>query len=67
MLVGGFDLLKAKEVEAMTAIGSVNEMLEYWLARSDIEQIRSGGWPRRREEKVSPALNSVSGARKEFH
>ena len=67
MLVGGFELLRARETEATTAIELINELLEYWRARSDIEQLQSGGWSRTREENDNGAAIDVGGTRKEVH
>ena len=46
MQVGVVDLLRAKEQQIETAVGYVDALRDYWLARADLEQILSGRLPR---------------------
>lgn len=42
MQIGPFQLLRAREQQIETAVGYVNALREYWLARGDVGQILSG-------------------------
>jgi outer membrane protein, heavy metal efflux system len=45
MQVGVFDLLRAREQQIQAAIAYVETLLDYWLARTDLEQLLSGRIP----------------------
>jgi outer membrane protein, heavy metal efflux system len=45
MQLGVFDLLRAREQQIQAAIGYVETLLDYWLARTDLEQLLSGRIP----------------------
>ena len=45
MQLGVFDLLRAREQQIQAAIGYVETLLDYWLARTDLEQLVSGRIP----------------------
>jgi cobalt-zinc-cadmium efflux system outer membrane protein len=45
MQVGVFDLLRAREQQIQAAIAYVETLLDYWLARTDLEQLLSGRLP----------------------
>jgi cobalt-zinc-cadmium efflux system outer membrane protein len=42
MLVGAFQLLQAKQAEVEAGVQSVNALRDYWLARTQLDQITSG-------------------------
>jgi outer membrane protein, heavy metal efflux system len=45
MQIGVIDLLRAREQEIQAAVAYVETLLDYWLARIDLEQILSGRLP----------------------
>jgi len=45
MQVGVFELLRAREQQIQTAITYVDTLLDYWLARTELEQLVSGRMP----------------------
>jgi len=45
MQVGVFELLRAREQQIQAAIAYVDALLDYWLARIDLEQLLSGRVP----------------------
>jgi cobalt-zinc-cadmium efflux system outer membrane protein len=45
MQIGVIDLLRAREQQIQAAIAYVETLLDYWLARTDLEQILSGRLP----------------------
>jgi outer membrane protein, heavy metal efflux system len=45
MQVGVFDLLRAREQQIEAALAYVDTLLDYWLARTDLEQLMSGRIP----------------------
>jgi outer membrane protein, heavy metal efflux system len=45
MQVGVFDLLRARELQIEAAIAYVDVLLDYWLARTELEQLTSGRMP----------------------
>jgi cobalt-zinc-cadmium efflux system outer membrane protein len=45
MQVGVFDLLRAREQQIQAAISYVDMLLDYWLVRTDLEQLMSGRIP----------------------
>jgi outer membrane protein, heavy metal efflux system len=45
MQVGVFDLLRAREQQIQAALTYVETLLDYWLARTDLEQLLSGRIP----------------------
>jgi outer membrane protein, heavy metal efflux system len=45
MQVGVFELLRAREQQIQAAIAYVDALLDYWLARIDLEQLMSGRVP----------------------
>jgi cobalt-zinc-cadmium efflux system outer membrane protein len=45
MQVGVFELLRAREQQIQAAISYVETLLDYWLARSALEQLMSGRMP----------------------
>ena len=45
MQVGVFELLRAREQQIQAAIAYVDALLDYWLARTDLEQLLSGRVP----------------------
>jgi cobalt-zinc-cadmium efflux system outer membrane protein len=45
MQVGVFELLRAREQQIRAAITYVETLLDYWLARTDLEQLLSGRMP----------------------
>lgn len=66
MQIGPFQLLRAREQQIETAVGYVNALREYWLARGDVGLISSGrlsgsGSPYRRETGAQPG--STTGER----
>lgn len=56
MLVGLFQLLLAKREQIRTAVAHVEQRRDYWLARTDVEQLLAGRQPAER----SGALSSIS-------
>jgi cobalt-zinc-cadmium efflux system outer membrane protein len=42
MLVGAFDLLRAKREEIESGAGYIDALYDYWTSRNDIEQLLSG-------------------------
>src|SRR5204862_7509619 len=46
MQLGIFELIRAREQQIETASGYVQALRDYWLARSDFEQLLSGRLPR---------------------
>ena len=48
MQLGVFELLRAREQQIQAAIAYVDTLLDYWLARTDLEQLLSGRLPSRR-------------------
>jgi outer membrane protein, heavy metal efflux system len=45
MQLGVFDLLRAREQQIQAAVAYVETLLDYWLARRDLEQLLSGRLP----------------------
>jgi outer membrane protein, heavy metal efflux system len=45
MQLGVFELLRAREQQIQAAIAYVETLLDYWLARTDLEQLLSGRLP----------------------
>jgi outer membrane protein, heavy metal efflux system len=45
MQLGVFELLRAKEQQIEAAVAYVDALLDYWLARTDLEQLLSGRLP----------------------
>ena len=45
MQLGVFELLRAREQQIQTAVAYVDTLLDYWLARTDLEQLLSGRVP----------------------
>jgi cobalt-zinc-cadmium efflux system outer membrane protein len=45
MQLGGFELLRARQEQIQTAVGYIETLRDYWLARGDIGQILSGRLP----------------------
>lgn len=45
MQVGVFELLRAREQQIQAAIAYVDALLDYWLARTELEQLMSGRLP----------------------
>jgi cobalt-zinc-cadmium efflux system outer membrane protein len=45
MQVGVFELLRAREQQIQAAIAYVDALLDYWLARTDLEQLLSSRVP----------------------
>jgi cobalt-zinc-cadmium efflux system outer membrane protein len=45
MQVGVFELLRAREQQIQAAISYVDALLDYWLARTALEQLLSGRMP----------------------
>ena len=45
MQLGPFQLLRAREQQIQTAVGYVEALRDYWLARADIEQLLDGRLP----------------------
>jgi cobalt-zinc-cadmium efflux system outer membrane protein len=45
MQVGVFELLRAREQQIQAAIAYVDALLDYWLARTELEQLMSGRMP----------------------
>jgi cobalt-zinc-cadmium efflux system outer membrane protein len=43
---GVFELLRAREQQIQAAVGSIDALLDYWLARTDLGLIQSGRLPR---------------------
>jgi cobalt-zinc-cadmium efflux system outer membrane protein len=67
MLVGLFQLLQAKRDQVETAAAYVDQQREYWIARSNAEQLLAG---RRHPEELTRALSrgaSRSGSGQELH
>lgn len=46
MQLGVFELIRARDQQIETAAGYVQALRDYWLARSDLEQLLSGRLPR---------------------
>ena len=42
MLVGAFQLLQAKQAEFEAGVASIDALRDYWIARTELEQIQSG-------------------------
>lgn len=63
MFMGVFDLLMVKRMEIQAAIGHVNALKRYWLARTDMTEILAGRLPRISAEAsvVIPVSGSGSG------
>ena len=45
MQLGVFELLRAREQQIQAAVAYVDTLLDYWLARTDLEQLLSGRLP----------------------
>jgi outer membrane protein, heavy metal efflux system len=45
MQIGVIELLRAREQQIQTAVAYVDTLLDYWLARTDLEQLLSGRLP----------------------
>jgi cobalt-zinc-cadmium efflux system outer membrane protein len=45
MQLGVFELLRAREQQIQAAIAYVDTLLDYWLARTELEQLLSGRLP----------------------
>jgi cobalt-zinc-cadmium efflux system outer membrane protein len=45
MQLGAFELLRAREQQIRTAIAYIETLRDYWLARTDLDQILSGRLP----------------------
>lgn len=45
MQLGVFDLLRAREQQIRAAIASIDTLRDYWLARTDLEQLLNGRLP----------------------
>ena len=45
MQLGVFELLRAREQQIQAAMAYVDTLLDYWLARTDLEQLLSGRLP----------------------
>jgi cobalt-zinc-cadmium efflux system outer membrane protein len=45
MLIGLFQLLQAKRDQVQTAVAYVEHQREYWIARTNVEQLRAGRRP----------------------
>jgi outer membrane protein, heavy metal efflux system len=45
MQLGPLQLLRAREQQIQTAVGYIESLRDYWLARADVEQILSGQLP----------------------
>ena len=45
MQLGVFELLRAREQQIQAALAYVDTLLDYWLARTDLEQLMSGRIP----------------------
>jgi cobalt-zinc-cadmium efflux system outer membrane protein len=46
MQLGVFALLRAREQQIRAAIAYIDTLRDYWLARTDLEQLLSGRLPR---------------------
>jgi cobalt-zinc-cadmium efflux system outer membrane protein len=67
MLVGLFQLLQAKRDQVQTAAAYVEQLREYWIARTNVEQLLSGR--RHPEELVRPSARGAGppGGAQEAH
>ena len=54
MQLGPFQLLRAREQQIQTAVGYIESLRDYWLARGDVEQILSGRLPSSRLVRSDP-------------
>ena len=45
MQLGVFDLLRAREQQIRAAIAYIDTLRDYWLARTDLEQLLNGRLP----------------------
>jgi outer membrane protein, heavy metal efflux system len=67
MLVGLFQLLQAKREQVQTAVAYVDQHREYWIARTNVEQLLAG---RRHPEELTRSTSRGSttpGAGQELH
>ena len=57
MQLGPFQLLRAREQQIETAVGYIETLREYWIARADLVQISSGRLP----TSMTAAISGTSG------
>jgi cobalt-zinc-cadmium efflux system outer membrane protein len=65
MQLGPFQLLRAREQQIQTAVGYVEALRDYWLARAEIEQLLDGRLPNSNGAMpagTSPGQNRTTGA-----
>jgi len=67
MQLGPMQLLRAREQQIETGAAYIGTLREYWLARSDVEQILSGRLPRLNGLQGSPAAGQMKVAEREGH
>jgi outer membrane protein, heavy metal efflux system len=60
MQLGVFELIRAREQQIETAVTYVEALRDYWLARTDLEQILSGRLPNVNQ----PSFSDASGQRR---
>ena len=58
MQMGVFDLLRAQERQIQTAAAYIDAQLNYWLARTDLDQLLSGRLPRAGGNSVMPVRST---------
>jgi outer membrane protein TolC len=58
MLVGTFDLLRAKQDEMEAGAAFVTALRDYWLARAEFDQVMNGRMTSPRDRLTSPAADS---------
>jgi outer membrane protein, heavy metal efflux system len=67
MQLGIFELIRAREQQIETASGYVLALRDYWLARSDFEQLLSGRLPRQIPSQTGQRSAQVSSNVAEGH
>ncbi|MDH3600502.1 MAG: TolC family protein, partial [Candidatus Tectomicrobia bacterium] len=67
MQLGVFDLLQSQERQIQVAVAYIEALLDYWLARTDIEQILSGRLPRANNVEMSRRAQPTNGAESGGH
>jgi cobalt-zinc-cadmium efflux system outer membrane protein len=67
MLVGTFDVLRAKQDEIEAGAAYVNALRDYWLARAEFDQVMNGRMSSAREPLTAPAAGSRATAPSAAH
>ncbi len=67
MQVGVFQLLRVREQQIETAVAYIEALREYWLARTDLEQILIGRLPARNGDRPARNGSPMKAEKKEAH